>query len=415
MPIGRISKRTVDALSCPVGKDREFLWDDAVGGFGVAAYPTGKKTYVVQYRRGGRSRRATIGDHGRLAPDEARSEAKKLLGSVEKGEDPIATRKAGRAVRTFKEIADDFLASHVKVKRKARTYESYEILQRRHIDPAIGNIQVNEVRRADIARMHARMAERPGAANRALSLVSAIWNWAATRNEVLLAENPAQGVERNQEQVKERFLSTEEFRRLGEAMVRAETVGLDYAVDDAKPGAKHARKPGNRCRLLDPHALAAIRLLIFTGARLREILNARWENVDLERGILFLPDSKTGRKPIYLNSAAIGVIVNLPRVKGNPYLIAGTAEGAPRADLKKPWAAITEAAELKGLRIHDLRHSFASIGAGASLGLPIIGKLLGHSQPATTARYAHLDADPMQRAVEVIGTTISAAMNRGKS
>jgi integrase len=161
--------------------------------------------------------------------------------------------------------------------------------------------------------------------------------------------------------------------------------------------------------------VAAIRLLILTGARLREILHAKWENVDFERGIIHLPDSKTGKKPIYLSAAAQTILGDLSRLKGNPFVIPGEKEGAPRADLKKPWAAVTKAAGLNGVRIHDLRHSFASFGAGASLGLPIIGKLLGHSQPATTQRYAHLDMDPMRRPVETIGATIAAAIgDRGK-
>jgi integrase len=150
--------------------------------------------------------------------------------------------------------------------------------------------------------------------------------------------------------------------------------------------------------------------LILTGARLREILNAKWEQIDIERGLIFLADSKTGRKPLYLSAAAQEVLADIPRIEGNPHVIAGAKDGAPRSDLKKPWAAVGRAAGLEGVRIHDLRHSFASFGTGASLGLPIIGKLLGHSQPATTARYAHLDADPMRRAANTIGATISAAM-----
>jgi integrase len=151
--------------------------------------------------------------------------------------------------------------------------------------------------------------------------------------------------------------------------------------------------------------------LILTGARLREILDAQWQHADFERGILFLPDSKTGRKPVYLSAPATEVFASLPRLEGNPHIIAGLKDGAPRADLKKPWAAVTKAAKLEGVRIHDLRHSFASIGAGASLGLPIIGKLLGHTQASTTHRYAHLDADPMRRAAETIGATIAAAID----
>jgi hypothetical protein len=163
MPAGRISKRSVDALICPPGKDREFLWDDALAGFGVAAFPSGKKVYVAQYRQNGRSRRSNIGEHGRLTPDEARSEAKKLLGAVEGGADPIAQRKAARRVPLFREIADEFMRTHVEAKRKARTLESYEILLRRHILPAIGQYRVTDIRRAHVSKMHAELAAHPGA------------------------------------------------------------------------------------------------------------------------------------------------------------------------------------------------------------------------------------------------------------
>ena len=184
-------------------------------------------------------------------------------------------------------------------------------------------------------------------------------------------------------------------------------------MDEAAPGAKHVPIE-NRRTILDPFAVAAIRLLILTGARLREILDAQWSQVDLERGIIFLPDSKTGQKPLYLSAAAMAVLAAIPHIEGNPHIIAGAKDGAPRSDLQRPWRAVRRAAGLEGLRLHDLRHSFASIGAGASMGLPIIGKLLGHKQAATTARYAHLDADPMRRAVDTIGATITAAMDGNK-
>ena len=198
--------------------------------------------------------------------------------------------------------------------------------------------------------------------------------------------------------------------RLGDSLRLAETDGLPWQVDDTGPKAKHLAKPENRRTRLDPHSIAAIRLLILTGARLREILSAQWSQVDTQRGVLFLPDSKTGRKPIYLSAAALAVLVKIPKYENNPYIIAGAKKGAPRSDLKKPWDSITRAAGLKGLRLHDLRHSFASVGAGGGLGLPIVGKLLGHTQTATTARYAHLDADPMRRAADKIGAEISAAL-----
>jgi integrase len=240
------------------------------------------KTYCVQYRQGGRSRRATIGEHGRLAPEEARSEAK--------GE----------------------------------------------------------------------------------------------------ARSPCEGVERYPEKGRERFLTIDELGRLGGALTAFEANG--------------------GC----PFSAAAIRLLALTGARLREVLDAQWQHVDLGRGMIFLPDSKTGKKPIYLSAAAQAVLADLPRHEFNPHVIAGVGLKA-KSSLMKPWAIVRRAAGLDGVRLHDLRHSFASAGAGASLGLPIIGKLLGHAQAASTHRYAHLDADPMARAVETIGATIDAAMNRRAS
>jgi len=183
MARGRITKRAVDALACPSGKDREFLWDETLAGFGVAAFASGKKAYVVQYRQGGRSRRASLGEHGRLTPDEARTAAKKILGSVAHGEDPIAERRADRTVPTFKELADTFLARHVEAKRKSRTYDSYNSLLRNHVLPAIGAMRVNDIRRSHVAKLHDGLAATPGAANRVLSVVSAVWNWAARQQD----------------------------------------------------------------------------------------------------------------------------------------------------------------------------------------------------------------------------------------
>ena len=408
MVTGPITIPSVNALSCPDGRDREILWDADLRGFGIIAFRNGGKAYVVQYRQHGRSRRSQIGKHPALTPNEARKLARKMLGAVEGGTDPIEDRRKARAIRTFRELSEDFMHQHVEAKRKQRTVTNYEILLRNRILPVIGGVRVADIRRVDIARLHSKMADAPYAANRALALVSSIWNWAARRDEVSFADNPAKGIERNPERGRERFLTAEEFGRVGDALRLAESDGLPWKVKNT-PKAKHAPK-GNRATVMDPFAVAAIRLLILTGARLREILNVRWDQVDFERGMMHLLDSKTGKKPIYLSAAALEVLSNLPRVSSNPHVIPGAVEGAPRPDLKRAWAALTKAAGLSGVRIHDLRHSFASIGAGASLGLPVIGKLLGHSQPATTARYAHLDADPMRRAVDTIGANISAAM-----
>jgi len=156
--------------------------------------------------------------------------------------------------------------------------------------------------------------------------------------------------------------------------------------------------------------IAAIRLLVFTGARLSEILTLQWDHVDLERGWLNLSDSKTGAKTIYLNAAAKRLLAALPRLEGNPFVVPGERKRKHLVNLEKPWRKIRELAQLSDIRLHDLRHSFASIGAGAGLGLPIIGALLGHAQAATTHRYAHLAADPLRDAVNLIGENIQSAM-----
>lgn len=348
----RITKRAVDALHCPPERDRVFLWDDSLSGFGVTAFASGTKVYVAQFRQNGRSRRMALGEHGRLTPDQARSEAKKVLGAVETGDDPIQQRRAERAVRSFRETADDYMRLHAALKCKPRTAIEFEGLLRLHILPALGSRRISDIRRVDVARLHASMTQQPGAANRALSLISAIWNWAARRDEVSSHENPARGIERNPEKACERYLTSDELSRLGEALRKAETVGLPWDVDETAPNAKHIPKT-NRVRTIDSHAIAAIRLLILTGARLREILTAKWEYVDFERGMMFLPDSKTGKKSIYLSAAALAVLQGIPRIHGNPHIIAGIGprklkegtaekprEGSPRADLKNPWAAI---------------------------------------------------------------------------
>jgi integrase len=226
MPQGRISKKSVDALKCATGKDRSFLWDNAIAGFGVAAFPSGKKVYYGQYRAHGRTRRIALGEHGRLTPDEARTEAKKLLGIIEMGADPIAQRREARARRTLKEVAADFMAQHVRKKRKARTGDEYQRLLDLHLLPAFGSRQLASIKRADVARLHVALADRPFAANRCLALLSSIWNWAARRDEVSFGDNPVPGIEKNPENGHERYLTNEEFARLGEALRLAETIGL---------------------------------------------------------------------------------------------------------------------------------------------------------------------------------------------
>jgi integrase len=250
-------------------------------------------------------------------------------------------------------------------------------------------------------------------ANRVLAVLGSLYSWAGKAGLLPEGFNPAAKVEKNREQSRERFLTTDELERLGVALREAETIGLSWEVDLARPGAKHLPGEEHRRSVLSPHAVAAIRLLVLTGCRLREILHLRWSEVDFERGMLNLPDSKTGQKSVVLCAPALAVLNTMPHV--GTFVIAGRAAKPgqpekPRSDLKRPWSAVLRRAQLHGVRIHDLRHSFASVGAAAGLGLPIVGKLLGHTQASTTQKYAHLDSDPLRRAANAIGATISAAM-----
>jgi integrase len=411
--MAKLTKRTVDGLQ-PRGEPY-ISFDDDVKGFGLRVMPTGFKSYVVEYRpgaggRGVAKRRLTLGKHGAMTAEQARKAALAALAAVRLGHDPQAEKARQRDSLTVGALIDAFIADYAKAKLKPATATWYEGTLAK-VRSAYGGVKAEGLSRAKIAELHRSMAETPYQANRMLAATSSLYAWAERHG--LLPEgqgNPARKITRYKENGRERFLTNEELGRLGDVLRLAETSGLPWRVDETGSKAKHAPRRENRLTVLDPFAAAAIRLLILTGARLREILHSRWAEIDFERGILFLPDSKTGRKPVYLPAAALAILASLPRLEGNPHIIAGAKEGQPRSDLKKPWLALTRAADLEGLRVHDLRHSFASVGAGASLGLPIIGKLLGHSQAATTHRYAHLDADPMRRAAETIGARIAAAM-----
>jgi len=412
----KLTKRVVDALS---PRQKQFVeYDTNLTGFGVAVYPSGIKSWVCEYRphgggRGVAKKRVTLGKITQLTPEQARKTAADMLAAVRLGGDPATEKAERRATVTVGELIDLFDAQYLGPMLKPGTAVSHRIaleeLRRSH-----GALKAVALTRAHVAALHVRMADRPYAANRAAAVWSKAFAWGTTRGLIPEGHNPTKGLQKYREQGRERFLTTDELARLGAALAEGETIGLPYDIDETNPKAKHAPKAAKRRAKLDPFAVAAIRLLILTGARLREILDAQWQHVDIERGVIFLADSKTGCKPVYLSAAALEVLAGLSRIEGNPYIIPGEKVGQPKADLKKPWAAVCNAARLEGVRLHDLRHSFASIGAGASMGLPVIGKLLGHSQAATTHRYAHLDADPLRRAVDTIGATISAAMDGGK-
>jgi integrase len=387
----RITKRAVDATKAR--KDDSYLWDKELPGFGLKVTPAGRKVYLVQYRLGGRkgrTRRVTIGQHGQITPTFARDEAKRLLGTIATGRDPAAERDKAKADRSLAAVLDQFMAEHVRPKLKASTAEGYQRVVRLYVLPSLGRYSVSEVKRTDIARLHHEMRSKPYQANSTLAMLSKFFGWVEKHGLRPDGSNPCRHVEKYPEGRRERFLSQAELGRLGDALREAEQE-----------------------KSASPWVIAAIRLLAFTGARRNEILTLRWEHVSVEHESLLLPDSKTGRKAIRLNAPARALLHEIPRLEGNPYVICGERPGRHLVNLEKPWRRTRATAKLNDVRLHDLRHSFASVAASGGQSLVVIGKMLGHSQPATTARYAHLADDPVKAASDAVGTRIAAAMDGG--
>ena len=406
----KLTKETVDRATPRTTP----YWDSALPGFGLRVGRAGSKTFFVRYRpkgtgRDGPKRFYTIGKYGPLTPDQARNAAKRVLGQVAGGEDPAVALTEAREAVTVRDLADRYL-DEVRAKRKPTTAALYRDYLHRHVLPDIGRVKAVSVGRATVAKVHMKVGKRhPVAANRTIAVVSAMFAFAEKRGLLPAGHvNPARGIDKFPETGRERFLTTEELERLGSAIREAETVGVPWDVDETKPTAKHIPKR-DRQTVIWPFAGAAIRLLLFTGCRLREILDLRWTEVDFERGMLHLRDSKTGKKSVILNAPALAVLAALPRF--GEFVIVGETPSQARSDLKRPWDLVTRRAGLAGLRLHDLRHAFASVGVGASLGLPIVGKLLGHKSTESTRKYAHLDADPLRRASNAIGATIAAALD----
>jgi integrase len=414
MAIERLTAATMAKATSPPVKGVKEIWDESCRGLCLIVRASGKATWTFRYRPhgGGARPRIRLGDYPSVGLAEARRRADKQRGRVADGADPQAETKAKRNAPTLSLLIDRYLDEAVAPHKKPGTLALYKTYLRNMIEPSLGTKRAAMITRNDVAELHRKLgAETPVSANRALVTLSGVFTYAAKCGLIPERFNPARGIDKFKEVGRERFLSTDELARLGSALRTAETDGLPWPDTDAR-ASKHNRKPENRKTKLGEHVVAAFHLLLFTGCRLREILHLRWNEIDFERGLLLLPDSKTGRKVVVLNTPALQVLSTLPRV--GEFVIIGDDPKRPRADLKKPWDLLRFNAGLEDVRIHDLRHTHASIGAGAGLGLPIIGKLLGHRHSDTTARYAHLDNDPLRRASNRIGNEIFASLGRSR-
>ncbi len=401
----KITKRTVDATK-PVPTRDVFLWDDLLNGFGLRVKPSGAKSYLIQYRnQEGRSRRYTFPNQSGMTPDEARKKAEDLFALIRQGRDPASERDAQKDEPTFAEFTKRFLAEYV-CNKKPRTATEYERMLEKYVNPQFATRKVHAITRDDVGKLHHKLRDTPYQANKVLALLSKMFNQAEAWGYRADGTNPCRHIAKYREEKRRRYLSGDELLWLGRALIKAETTE-------------------KREEKVEAGALRAIRLLLYTGARLNEVLTLKWEHVDLEHGLLLLPDSKTGAKTIVLSEPAVALLNEVPQKKG--WVIPGRFDGNHLTDMKKQWARVKglvdtlqaeaqaegklkpdDRVDISGVRLHDLRHTFASWGASGGLGLPIIGALLGHTQAQTTARYAHLANDPLKVAADRIGAEIAA-------
>ncbi|MEQ1613289.1 MAG: tyrosine-type recombinase/integrase [Hyphomicrobiaceae bacterium] len=362
----RITKTSVDSL----GPGQEIR-DTELKGFGARCQLKGV-SYFVHSKINGRLRRVTIGKHGSpFTAETARKEATKLLLAIRSGEDPLAKRHSARANQmTLAAAGEAFFLAHGS-KLKPRTLIEYKGLMAGRLVPRLGKVPIRTLSYSDIASAHAAWAKTPRHANHALALLSKLLNWAEDAGLRDRNSNPCGQVKRYRENKRERYLTMKELAHLGEVLTAAE---LSNEI--------------NR------YVIAAVRLLLLTGARLGEILTLKWSYIDLERRRIHLPDSKTGAKTLILGDAAITLLDGLGQTQGNPYVLPGNADGSHLVGIHGPWAKLRVLAGIPDVRIHDLRHSYAAFAVDAGGSLPVIGKLLGHHSPQTTARYAHVAPAP---------------------
>jgi len=372
------------------------VWDGTIPGFGVRISPEGTRTFVLKYRlASGRVRWKTLGRFGTLPLDKARRQAKRDIGIVADGGDPLQQKDVAREAPTLGDVADRFLEDHVEAKRKPATLRLYRLVIDGHLRPRLGAMAIGEIGQDDLLKLHHRLRATPYMANRVLAVTSKLMNWAASAGYRGRGPhvNPCDAIEKFREHPRKRYLTPEELKRLGAALRVAE-----------------------RRQTMSPPAVAAIRLLLLTGARVSEILTLRWRDVDLNAGILHLPDSKTGAKTILLSTPAVDILKTLPRWAGSPFVFPGEGRGEKngkhRVNLTDAWAWVRRRAKISDVRLHDLRHSFASVAVSNGQTLPIVGALLGHTQAQTTQRYAHLMLDPLRAASDATAGTIAAALNR---
>ena len=376
-----ISKRAVDALSVE-GREAVF-WDRDLPGFGVRVYPSGRKVYVVQSRGPKGPKRVTLGRHGEVLAEQARRKAAEAIDRIKQGEDPLPPPPEPEL--TVAVLAERYMEAHVSANCNAHTAGIYRGSLDNHILPALGTMPVGSVGRSEVSALHYGLRHTPRAANRALMVLSKMFSLAEAWGLAPAGSNPCRSVVKYKEGKRERFLTPEEYRRVGRGLCVLEAEGEFPA-----------------------RAVAALRLLMLTGCRLNEILTLRWDDVDRSAGELRLRDAKTGARMVPLTPTAGAVLSGIARVPGNPWVFSGDKPDSHLSQLSKYWLRVRKRAGIDDVRIHDLRHSFASRALALGESLSMIGRLLGHTDVGSTARYAHLARDTEKLSAAKVGGSIEA-------
>ena len=383
-----LTTRIVEAL--PISERETVVWDRELPGFGVRVHPSGSKVYMVHKRSGGKSRRVTIGRHGVWSLDAARREAGGIIASLKNGETPArpGAETGPASGPTMAELAEQYMVEHVAVRCKPTTARSCRHIFDKYLLPQFGKLRLGEITPDRVAALHYRLREKPIMANQVIDVLSRLFHKAAKSDYAPDGGNPCRFIKKYPTRSCERFLSEREFVRLGTVLDELQAKGK-----------------------ISTSAAAGLRLLMLTGCRRNEILTLRWEDVDLEHDEIRLRDAKTGARAVPLSPTARQVLAALPRQPDNPWVISGRGPGTRLSNLNATWGVVRKKARLEDVRIHDLRHSFASRALSLGESLPMIGKLLGHSKVQTTARYAHLARDSVKAAAERVSDSLAADLN----
>ncbi len=374
----KLTKRVVEALEADPLR-RIVVWDTEVTGFCVRVYPTGRKTYFLQYRnQKNETHKIKLGVHGSITTEGAREKCTQLALSVSLGEDP-SVKVIPKDIRTIYDLGEEYMRSHARVKKKPKGCKEDETFLRDIIYKKYGSLDVRELSSFDLQKLQASFQDTPYKANRVRALLSKMfvlavqWGWRP--------DNPVNGVEKYQEYKRHRWLDNEEVQRLW--------IALD--------GYYHQNTAN------------VFRLLLLTGSRRNEVLKATWDQFDLEKELWTKPAHTTKQKKMEhlpLSAQVIEILKGMKLAAQSHFLFPGLAPGKPLQEVTKSWASITKSANLSNVRIHDLRHTHASHLVSSGLSLSIVGKLLGHTQASTTQRYAHLADESLRQATQVFGSKL---------